>query len=418
PQLINGESSSWLANEDPIAGSIRIASNLNSSVLAIQGPPGSGKTYTGARMIIDLHRQGKKIGITAVSHKVIRKLTESTIEICRQENTSIFFVHKIDNSKVDLPPEISEIDDSDKVRTEINNNKIGCGTAWFWAEDKSQGILDYLFIDEAGQMSLAYVLAASRAAKNLILLGDPQQLEQPQKGAHPEGSDVAALTYLLDGNLTMPKDKGLFLETTRRLHPSICKFTSEIFYDNRLKSLAGLENQVITCIDQIEGSGLLYIPIEHTGNQNRSLEEIYVIVALVNRLLDGGKWTDEKAQSHFLQKTDIMIIAPFNSQVSALRERLPGLSIGTVDKFQGQEAPVVIYSMTSSSPEDAPRGMGFLYNPNRLNVATSRAKCLSIIVAAPKLFNPECHSIEQMKWANALCRYIELAKTVVPEDLI
>ena len=175
---------------------VRIALNLDQSVLAIQGPPGSGKTYTGAKMILALAKAGKKIGITAVSHKVIRNLTEETISLSKRNNQTISFVHKVSSFSDQLPDEITEVDKGDQARDALNAGKVVCGTAWLWAEDASSEKLDYLFVDEAGQMSLSQVLAASRAAKNLILLGDPQQLEQPQKGAHPEGSDVAALTYL------------------------------------------------------------------------------------------------------------------------------------------------------------------------------------------------------------------------------
>jgi uncharacterized protein len=259
-------------------------------------------------------------------------------------------------------------------------------------------------------MSLSLVLAASRAAKNLILLGDPQQLEQPQRGSHPEGSDVAALTYLLDGHKTMPPDKGLFLGVTRRLHPLICNFTSELFYEGRLQPLEGLEQQLIKSDGRFSGAGLFYVPVEHSGNQDKSLEEVNVIVDIVSELTSPNAiWIDANQKQRNLQLDDILIVAPYNAQVSALRERLPDMRIGTVDKFQGQEAPIVIYSMTSSSTEDAPRGMTFLYNPNRLNVATSRAKAMCILVASPRLLEPECRTVEQMRWANALCRFRDLA---------
>jgi uncharacterized protein len=278
-----------------------------------------------------------------------------------------------------------------------------------WAEPNSVEKLDYLFIDEAGQMSLSHALAASRAAYNLVLLGDPQQLEQPQKGAHPEGSDVAALTYLLDGHATIPADKGLFLGVTRRLHPEICRFTSEIFYEDKLRSLPGLENQLVSDTGLFDGAGLMYVPVDHRGNSNKSTEEIDVVADIVAKLLKGS-WTNAKGETRAMTSNDILIVAPYNAQVSALIERLPGMRVGTVDKFQGQEAPVVIYSMTSSSHEDAPRGMSFLFSPNRLNVATSRAKSVCILVAAPKLLEPECKTIDQMRWANGLCTYVEMAK--------
>jgi hypothetical protein len=413
PKMRDGSEGAYLLpQENNVEGAIRLASSLDRSYLAIQGPPGSGKTYTGANMIVALAKAGKKIGITAVSHKVIRNLAKATIRLAQAQNINLQFVHKVNDKSDENHNSIMEVTKSDKALSALQDGKIVCGTAWLWAEDNSREALDYLFVDEAGQMSLSQVLAASRAAQNLILLGDPQQLEQPQKGSHPEGSDVAALTYLLDGHPTMPEGKGLFLGVTRRLHPAICQFTSEIFYEGRLTSLAGLEKQVINCNTPFDGAGLFYVPVSHKGNQNKSAEEINVIVSIVEKLLDGGEWTNQNGDKNILQKEDILIVAPFNAQVSALREKLPGIEIGTVDKFQGQEAPVVIYSMTSSTPEDAPRGMGFLYSPNRLNVATSRARCICILVASQHLLEPECHTIDQMRWANALCRFVEMAKTV------
>ncbi len=414
PQQINGILGAMInPGEEPVDAAIRIAQNLDKSYLAIQGPPGSGKTYTGAQMIIELVKAGKKVGITAVSHKVIRNLSCAVLREAAKKDYSVSIAHKVKEQSGDCPAGITEVQKSDKVLSALNEGKVGCGTAWLWAEDNARETLDYLFVDEAGQMSLSHVLAASRAARNLILLGDPQQLEQPQKGAHPEGSDIAALAYLLDGQPTMPEGRGLFLSTTRRLHPAICQFTSEIFYEGRLQSLPGLGTQTIEGGTPFDGSGLMYVPVEHKGNQSKSGEEVNAIAAIVNGLLNGGKWTGADGKTQPITKADILIVAPFNAQVSALRQRLPGIDIGTVDKFQGQEAPMVIYSMTASTVEDAPRGMGFLFNPNRLNVATSRARCVCILVSNPALLHPDCRTIEQMKWANALCRYKELAREVV-----
>lgn len=413
PRLQSGDEGAYvLKGEDAVTAAIRIALNLDRSVLPIQGPPGSGKTYTGASMILALAQAGRKIGITAISHKVIQNLAKATLALAREQNIEIRFVHKVNEKTDDIPDGITEVTKADKVIAALSEGKVGCGTAWLWAEENSRETLDYLFVDEAGQMSLPHVLAASRAAKNIILLGDPQQLEQPQKGSHPEGSDIAALTYLLDQQPTMPEGKGLFLGITRRLHPEICAFTSEIFYEGRLTSLPGLEHQSIAGNTSFDGAGLFYVPVEHKGNQSKAPEEVETIALIVEKILAGGKWTNAQQEALPLQKKDILIVTPFNAQVSALREKLPGLPIGTVDKFQGQEAPVVIYSMTSSTPEDAPRGMSFLFNPNRLNVATSRAKCICILVASPMLLEPDCRSIEQMKWVNALCRFNELAKRI------
>ncbi|HEY9046430.1 MAG TPA: C-terminal helicase domain-containing protein, partial [Ohtaekwangia sp.] len=214
----------------------------------------------------------------------------------------------------------------------------------------------------------------------------------------------------LDGHATMPEGKGLFLPVTRRLHPDICRFTSEIFYEGKLHALPGLEKQVISGGTPYDGAGLFYTPVIHKGSQSKSEEEVNAIAAIVSKLLASARWTNEHGETQPLQAKDILIVAPFNAQVSALRQKLPDIEIGTVDKFQGQEAPVVIYSMTSSTIEDTPRGMSFLFSPNRLNVATSRARCICILVANPALLQPDCRTIEQMQWANALCRYVEMAK--------
>jgi uncharacterized protein len=410
PLLVDGKAiTDYLKGDDVVNSAIQTALALDRSVLAIQGPPGAGKTYTGAKMIIALLQAGKRVGVTAISHSVIRTMFDKVNELAAAENTIVSFVHKV-TDKADYAPWITEVTDSSKARAALDDGKLVGGTAWLWADDHSVDCLDYLFVDEAGQMSLSQVLAASPAAKNLVLLGDPQQLEQPQRGAHPEGSDVAALTYLLDGHQTMPEGKGLFLDTTRRMHPRISVFTSELFYEGRLRSLAGLDKQVVSGGTPFDGAGLFCVPVSHRGNQNKSPEEITAVENIVASLLK-GKWTNTTGETRALTKEDILIVAPFNAQVAGLIEKLPGMRIGTVDKFQGKEAPVVIYSMTSSTTEDAPRGMAFLFSPNRLNVATSRAKSICILVCSPKLFEPECKTIDQMKWANAVCRFREMAES-------
>ena len=410
PKLQDGNEGATLRDgEDPVTGAIRLALSLDKSILPIQGPPGTGKTYTGAKMIIALIKAKKKVGITAVSHSVIRTLFAKVKALCDEEQYNATFIHKV-TDKIETPCDyITELTDSKKALAALDEGKVVGGTAWLWADDNARETLDYLFIDEAGQMSLSHALAASRAARNIILLGDPQQLEQPQKGAHPEGSDVAALTYLLEGHATMPQGKGLFLATTRRLHPNIARFTSEIFYDLRLESLPGLERQTISGNTPFDGAGLFYVPVQHRGNGSKSRDEIEATAHIVQQLLSTGTYTSAIGETRPLTTADILIVAPYNAQVAALIEKLPGMNIGTVDKFQGKEAPVVIYSMTSSSAHDAPRGINFLFSPNRLNVATSRAQSTCILVASPALLEPACHTIEQMKWTNALCRYVELA---------
>jgi uncharacterized protein len=396
--------------ENHIEGAIRLAEDLDKSILAIQGPPGSGKTYTGAKMILALVQKKKKIGVTAVSHKAIRNLLAKVKSEADREKIKVTVAHKSDDSFDEAKDGVAPLRNNPQALEAVENFVVVGGTAWLWAREDAINSLDYLFVDEAGQMSLTYVLAASRCAKNLILLGDPQQLEQPQQGSHPEGSGVAALTHLLDGHQTIPPDRGIFIPTTRRLHPAICQLTSELFYEKRLNSMAGLEKQAIGGKTAFAGSGLLYVPVDHTGNQSKSTEEVAAVKRIVDDLMANGTWTSPDGKNRKLEPKDIAIVTPYNAQIAALETRLAGFAIGTVDKFQGQEAPVVIYSMASSSAEEAPRGMEFLYSPNRFNVATSRAMTLCILVASPKLFEPECHTVDQMRWANAICRYKELSK--------
>jgi len=402
--------------DEVLAVARRLVLDLDNGVLPIQGPPGSGKTYTGARMICELVRTGKSVGITAVSHKVIRNLLDAVVKASMKEGIDVQCVQKVSTPSEESSPAITETTDNGKVIAMLQDGdaSVGAGTAWLWSREEAHETLDVLFVDEAGQMSLANVLAVSQSAKSLVLLGDPQQLEQPQRGSHPDGTDVSALEHLLGDHLTLPLDRGLFLETTWRLHPSICKFTSELFYEGRLHSYEQLQRQEILGKPPFTSAGLWHVPVHHEGNQNESIEEAEVVVDLVNDLVGGSKsWRDKEGATHKIDLSDILIIAPYNAQVAALLERLPdGARVGTVDRFQGQEAPIVIYSMSSSSPEDAPRGMEFLYSLSRLNVATSRARCACILVANPKLFEPECRTPQQMKLANAFCRYLELAGTV------
>jgi uncharacterized protein len=381
-----------------------VLKNLNKGCLPIQGPPGTGKTYLGGSVIASLMASGKRVGISAVSHKVIDNLLHKADE---KGEGSFGIKHVVSNAT-----EIGEDDDRS-----IKNNQViqsldeGClvgATVFSWSREEFIDQLDYLFVDEAGQMSLANVLAASRCAKNIILLGDPQQLEQPQRAAHPEGSDISALNHILDGHQTMPEDKGLFLDITYRLNPEILQFNSSQYYEGRLHHAEGTEKQCIVGPTKYKGSGYFVELMQHEGNQNKSVEEVEKVFEIIQEILTkNASYIDREGKQLRMAQDAILVIAPYNAQVLAIQEKLAGsypeIRVGTVDKFQGQEAPVVIYSMSTSSAEEAPRGMGFLYDPHRLNVATSRAQGIAIIVASEKLFDAECHTVEQMKMANGLC---------------
>ena len=397
--------------ETALEAARRLALALDGGVMPIQGPPGSGKTYTGARMITEMVKVGLRVGVTANSHKVIRNLLDEVGRAADEIGINLTCIQKVPEEVIDEPRLRFTTDNATCFSALHDDCRVAGGTAWFWARPDAVDAVDVLFVDEAAQMSLANVLAVSQAAKIVVLLGDPQQLDQPTQGTHPEGVDTSALDHMLAGHQTIPEDRGLFLEETWRLHPTICAFTSELFYEDRLHPRQGLELQEVRSTSALRGTGLRYAPVVHTGNQNSSPEEAEVVRNLVSDFLASNPtWINREGLESPLTLADILIIAPYNAQVFELQTRLAGARIGTVDKFQGQEAPVVIYSMTTSSHADAPRGMEFLYSLNRLNVATSRAQCLCVLVASPKVFEADCRTPEQMRLANAYCRYLELAQ--------
>jgi predicted RecB family nuclease len=410
-------------SDDEADFAVRIVGDLADSLLAVQGPPGAGKTYTGARMISALVAEGRRVGVLATSHKVIRKLLVDAAGAAEHDGVTMPVAHK-PPSDDELPaPEGIDIEEPEGnpgalAFIQQAGGRVLGGTAWLWAREEFRRSVDVLFVDEAGQMSLANVLAVSEAARSLVLLGDPRQLDQPQRASHPDGVDISALEHLLDGHQTIPAHRGVFLPITYRLAPAICRFTSEVFYEGKLRPLAGLECQRIAGAGALDGAGLRVVDVTHDHCRNASDEEADVVADLVDRLLRPGVICVEFAvklkmprPERQMTPADILVVAPYNAHVARLRERLDArrVAVGTVDKFQGQEAPVVIYSMATSRPEDAPRGMRFLYSLNRLNVATSRGKCLCILVASPRLFMPECATPGEMRLASALCRFRELA---------
>lgn len=273
-------------------------------------------------------------------------------------------------------------------------------------------MLDVLLIDEAGQMSLANAIAASGTATNLVLLGDPQQLNQPSQGVHPPGADASALEHVLEKHETILPERGIFLATTWRMHPDVCSFISTAFYEDRLTSLAACSRQVVEGKGSLAGTGLRLAPVVHSGDRTWSAEE----VAMVQRLFDELRethWTDAQGVSNPVGVNDILVVAPYNEQVRRLRDALPaGSRVGTVDKFQGQQAAVTIYAMATSSAEDVPRNLEFLFSRNRLNVAISRARAMSILVCSPLLFRAGCRTPEQLRLVSALCRFAEMSTEV------
>jgi hypothetical protein len=402
-----------LESETTLAAATRLSLHLDSTVLPIQGPPGAGKTYTGAHMICALAKAGKRVGVTANSHAVIQTVLESVVEAANGLGQSIRCIHKVSDNEPDVPGIRFSTSNPDVLQAIGTSCQVAGGTAWLWSRSDAANSVDVLFVDEAAQMSLANVVAVSQAADSVVLLGDPRQLEQPMQGTHPEGTGVSALDHILGDHATIPADRGLFLEETWRLHPDICAFTSELFYEGRLRSLNGLENQQIKSTGRLKGTGLRFLPVTHHGNQNSSPEEADEVQKLVTEILSTGTtWISKDGVEAPVTIQDVVIIAPYNAQVFELQQRIPGARIGTVDKFQGQQAPIVIYSITTSTHADAPRGMEFLYSLNRLNVATSRARCVCVLVGSPSIFEPDCRTPRQMNLANAFCRYLEMATPI------
>ena len=399
--------------ETPLDAALRLCGHLEGGVLPIQGPPGAGKTFVGANMIVELVRRGQTVGITANSHKVIRNLIDETIKVSDEKKVALQCAHKAAEAEAPLPKLSFPKKNEDLLGALGGAVKVGGGTAWLWSRPDAADTLDVLFVDEAAQMSLANVLAVSPCAKTVVLIGDPQQLDQPMQGSHPEGTDASALNHLLGGLQTIPADKGLFLAETWRLHPDICAFTSELFYEGKLRSRDGLEKMCVKGGAPLTTTGLFYLPVPHAGNQNCSPEEASAIKMLVDRVLaDSPTWIDREGQERALTLADIVIITPYNAQVFEIQQLIPGAHVGTVDKFQGQQAAIAIYSTATSSHADAPRGMEFLYSLNRFNVATSRAKCVSVLVSSPTVFEAECKTPRQIQLANTFCRYLEMANPI------
>jgi predicted RecB family nuclease len=388
-----------------------LAPRLNNTYLAIQGPPGSGKTTIGAELIVDLVKDGKRVGITANSHKVIGNLLDKTMGEARRRGQPVRAMQKSDERDRCKSQEVQCTNSSSTVETTLAADEVDvvAGTPWLFARASFPAKLDYLVVDEAGQMALANVLAIAGAASNLILLGDPNQLRQPSHGIHPDGVDRSVLDHVIQDQPTMPPAYGLFLETTYRLHPAVCSFVSEAFYDGKLEPDDSTKRQNLAISNGSGGLGLRYLPVDHAGNRTLSTEEVDRVNQTFRALL-GLPWTNREGATRRIAVDDVLVVAPYNAQVRRLIETLPdGARVGTVDKFQGQEAPVVIYSMATSSVNDAPRGMDFLFSLNRLNVAASRAQVLVILVCSPELIKARCRTPDQMRQVSALCRLAELS---------
>lgn len=396
--------------EDKLEQIIQTVENLDNSYLTIQGPPGAGKSYTAKHVIAKLVQAGRKIGISSNSHKAINNLLLSTAKYCNEQGIKATFVCTKETEAA-LVDEGIIISDNNELPSYV---KAGCvlgTTAWGYARDDMEDKLDYLFVDEAGQVAVANLIAMSRSAKNLVLMGDQMQLGQPTQGTHPAESGLSILDYLLYDSPTISEEMGVFLGTTYRMHSELNNFISEHIYEGKLKSHPDNEKRIIKVPTCYQGSlnkeaGLLFVPVYHEGNTQASDEEIDEIKKITNELL-GRSLTTIDGNERKVTWDDILFVAPYNYQCRKLKEALGDLAkVGSVDKFQGQEAPIVLLSMCTSDASESPRGLDFLLNKNRINVAISRAQTLAIVVGNPNLGNTRVNHVDQLKQVNlfkALC---------------
>lgn len=334
-------------------------------------------------MIVSLVADGRTVGITAHSHAVITNLLETVMKEAAKAGVEVRGIQKADDGGINHPS-VEPAKDNDKVAAALAEGaNLVWGTAWLFAREELEGTLDALVVDEAGQLSLANVLAVAGASDRAGAGGRPPPAGPTSQGTHPEGAEVSGLDHVLGDHATMPDHLGLFLDRTHRLHPDICRLISEQVYDGRLESEPHCAVQAIDDGPVVGGTGLRWLPVDHESNRTSSVEEAHAVAEAFEALLGRG-WTDGQGHRKTLGLDDVLVVAPYNAQVHLLAQHLPeGARIGTVDKFHGQQAPVVIVSMTASSAEDIPRGMEYLYSRNRINVAVSRAQALSVMVASP-----------------------------------
>ncbi len=405
PRMSGGTGADILNHVDPVAGTIATVARMENTVLPIQGPPGTGKTHVSARAILSLVAAGHRVGVASASHEAVRNVLMGCLLALEDDDLPITLeiAHKVSSDDDGYPEGIDAIfrptsnDDPALAAADI----VG-GTAFYFAREENVQAFDWLFVDEAGQVGLANMLAMGRAARNIVLVGDPRQLPQVIQGAHPHPANLSCLDWLLGDHATVPPDRGIFLPTSRRMHPEVCRFISDQVYEGRLQSHPDTARQSVTGTP-FPQAGAFWVPVAHEGNAQIAPEEVAAISDAAAHLLI-GQWTDKDGTTRPLREADIIAVAPYNAQVNALRAVMPaGIRVGTVDKFQGQEAPVCLVSMTASSVEESPRGMEFLFSLNRINVAVSRAKGLALVFGAPRLREAKCETVEQMRLVNTLC---------------
>lgn len=411
------------ATPDYVAAVVDSLRRLEDSFLAVQGPPGTGKTYVASRVIAELvGRHRWRIGVVAQSHAVVENVLAAVVAAGLAPDLVAKAPKDARAPGTHGYTAITKDGVAGYTAAHQTSGFAIGGTAWDFAnaDRVPRGSLDLLVIDEAGQFSLASTIATSVAARNLLLLGDPQQLPQVSQGNHPEPIDTSALGWIADGHDVLPPEYGYFLAESRRMHPAVAGPVSRLSYEGELRSHPVASRRSLDGVSP----GLTTVPIEHSGNTTSSTEEAEAVVELVGALL-GRAWsevippTDALApdaalptRSRPLAQRDLIVVTPYNAQLAVVRIALDkagfhDVPVGTVDKFQGQEAVVAIVSLAASSAAAAPRGVEFLLLKNRLNVAISRAKWAAYVIYSPGLLDALPRTPEGVAQLSAFIRLVD-----------
>jgi uncharacterized protein len=415
PRFVEGKGPADGLFRDDLASTLSWVSFLDESFVAIQGPPGTGKTYSGSHIIYELIKAGKRVGITAMSHGAIDNLLVATHNVFA-EHGDLGLLKTFRGAKKPAEGALEGVRYSaSSAEAESDAFNLVAGTTWLFSRAGMRPHpVDVLIVDEAGQLALADAVASANAARNLILLGDPLQLSQVSQAEHPGSSGASVLEHVLGDHPTIPANEGVFIAETRRMHPDVCRFISKQIYEGRLTSHVSCAQQTTAF-----GTGLRWLEVDHEGRSTESAEEARIVADQITAML-GTPWTNQVGETAPLRSEDFMVVAPYNDQVRLLRlhfDATPGLNnvqVGTVDKFQGREAPVVFFTMTTSSANDMPRGPEFLFSRNRLNVAVSRARCLAYLVCTEALLNSRARTIEEMRLIGTLSAFVEFAEASAP----
>jgi uncharacterized protein len=397
--------------EDLMEGTVRAALDLDCSALFVQGPPGTGKTYTIGGTIVALLKKGHRVGVTSNSHKAVHEVLLKVEEHAVRGSFHFVGVKKAtkDHAETEFTSaHISTVYRSEDVATA---HRLVGGTTFHFCREDQRSAFDYLIVDEAGQVALGNLVAVAGAARNIILVGDQMQLPQPVQGVHPGETGFSSLEYLLLGRATVSPELGILLNESWRMHPSVCAFISEAIYDGRLSSRpeTGKRSLVLDAGAHpvLLPAGLAMLQLDHEGFTQGNPDEADAIAEIMESLLKQRAHLEDGTVRK-MRLEDVLVVAPYNMQVNTLRQRLPeGARVGTVDKFQGQQALAVIVSMTTSRGDEAPRGTEFLFNPNRLNVALSRAQCLAVVVCGKRLLDGQWKAIADLARLNLLA-HVEL----------